>query len=309
MTARLERRIRAAERRVADACGLRLTECVVALERPSVRLRVLAAGAGEPVLYINGISTPAMGFAPLAARLPGYRHLLVDLPGHGLASAYHWHGPPLRQLATEVLTGTLDRLGLARASVVGSSLGGLFTLWTALDAPARLSRAVIVGAPATALPGTRGTASMAALTSPVWGRVQQQLMRLPSPCFVARAALAEAIGMDAARGMSDELLDLHRLPLRLPGKAASYRKLLCRLMNGRNPRPENVLSEAELTGITTPLLFVWGEQDSFCAPQRGRRSVEQIPAAELAVVPGGHNPWLDDAPACAAPIDGFLTGR
>ncbi|MFI6871699.1 alpha/beta fold hydrolase [Nocardia sp. NPDC050406] len=306
MSTRLEHRIRRAERRVADAYGLRMTERGVAVAEPAVQVRVLTVGSGAPVLYINGLATPAMGFAPLIARLPGYRHILVDLPGHSLAPPYRWQGRPVRDLGVGVLTGVLDGLGLGEVQVVGSSLGGLFALWTAVDAPGRVSRAVIVGTPATALPGTRGTASMAALTSPAWGSVHQCLMRLPSPRSVARSALAEAIGPDAARGLSDDLLDLHRLPLRLPGQADSYRSLLCRLMRGPTPRGENVLTQAELAGITTPMLFVWGERDVFCAPDRGRDSVARIPTAKLSVVPGGHSPWLDDAAGCAALIGDFL---
>ncbi|GAA5040347.1 pimeloyl-ACP methyl ester carboxylesterase [Thermocatellispora tengchongensis] len=306
VSTRLTERIRAAERRVSATYGLTMTEHTIVLEDPPVRLRALATGSGTPVIHVNGISAPAMGFAPLVAQLPGYRHLLLDLPGHNLAAPYHWRDRPLRDLAVGVLTRTLDALGVPQAAFVGSSLGGLFTLWTAIDAPARLPRAAIVGAPATALPGTRGTAAMAAMTSAVRGPLTQWSMRLPSPRFVARAALAEAIGTGAAHGMSGDLLDLHRLPLRLPGRAASYRALLRRLMRGRAPRPENVLTDAELAGITVPLLFVWGEQDVFCPPRTGGPSVAKIPQAHLTVVPGGHSPWLDDAGRTAAPIRSFL---
>ncbi|MFF2088133.1 alpha/beta fold hydrolase [Nocardia sp. NPDC058176] len=306
---RLETRIRAAEQRVADTFGLTLTEHSITLTAPEVGVRVLTTGSGEPMVHINGISAPAMGLAPLIARLPGYRHVLIDLPGHSLAPPYRWQSQTVRELAVAVVTGTLDALELDRARFVGSSLGGLFTLWTALDAPHRITRAALLGTPATALPGARGIAEMASLTSPVRGGLDQRLMQLPAPRLVARYALAEAIGADAARGMSEDLLDLHRLPLRLPGQAASYRALLCRLMRGRAPRPENVLTEAELARITRSLLFVWGEQDAFCSPAIGRRSVDRIPGAQLTVVAGGHNPWFDDAPRCANLVQDFMTAH
>lgn len=305
---RLEERIRATERRVAATYGLTMTERLIALEDPPVRLRALTTGSGTPVIHVNGLSVPAMGFTPLIARLPGYRHILLDLPGHSLAQPYHWQDRPVRDLAVRVLTGALDALGLPQAAFVGSSLGGLFTLWTAIDAPARISRAALVGTPATALPGIRGTAAMATLTSPVRGPLVQWSMRLPSPRAVARAALAEAIGTGAAHDMSNDLLDLHRLPLRLPGQAASYRALLCRLMHGRTACRENVLTDTELAGVKTPLLFVWGEQDVFCSPQQGRPSVAKVPQARLETVPGGHNPWLDDAARCAEPVRSLLLG-
>ncbi|MFD5180270.1 alpha/beta fold hydrolase [Nocardia sp. NPDC058379] len=296
----LAARLRATEHRVAATYGLRITERTFALRDrgPTVRT-VEIPGSGPPILWVNGLAAPALAFAPLLARFPDRHHLLIDLPGHHLAPAYDWSDRPVREVAAAVLTGVLDEFGLARAQLVGCSLGGLFALWTALDAPGRCTRLVLLGAPATALPGTRATPAMASTAAAVRGRVDEWSMRLPSPRFVARAALATALGPETARAMSDDLLDLHRLPLRLPGKAASYRALLRRLIQGRVPRPDAVLTDAELARIDVPALFVWGARDVFCPPDRARRSVAMIPGAHLAVVPGGHNPWLDDPPGCA----------
>ncbi|UGT54635.1 alpha/beta fold hydrolase [Nocardia asteroides] len=303
----LAARVRAVEDRVADTYGLRTTEHTLSLRTPAVRVRVRTTeDPGPPVVWINGIGAPAMAFAPLLALLPGYRHLLVDLPGHNLAPPYRWQGLSLRDLAVDVVTGTLDELGLARTLLVGSSLGGLFALWTALDAPHRVTGIATLGAPATALPGTRPTAAMVSTARARRGRIDEWSMRLPAPRMVARAALAQALGADTARGMSDDLVDLHSLPLRLPGQAASYRALLRRLIQDRAPRPETVLTDAELARIDRPALFVWGERDVFAPPERARPSIAKIPGARLAVVPGGHSPWLDDTASCAALLDDFL---
>ncbi|MFD3593548.1 alpha/beta fold hydrolase [Nocardia sp. NPDC058640] len=300
----LEQRIRAAEQRAAASYGLTITEHLLTQRNPAVR--VLTTGEGDPLVHINGISAPAMGMAPLIADLPGFHHILIDLPGHSLAPPYSWQGQPVRELAVDVVTGTLDALDIEQAAFVGSSLGGLFTLWTMLDAPDRISRAAIIATPATALPGSHIIAEFESLTSPTRGRLDQTLMQLPSPRFLARFALTEAIGANAARAMSNDMLDLHRLPLRLPGQAASYRALLRRLIQGRTARPENVLTAVELARIDTPTLFVWGEDDVFCSPAQARPSVTKIPRAHLTAVPGGHAPWFDDAPRCAALVRDFL---
>ncbi|MBC7305088.1 MAG: alpha/beta hydrolase [Nocardia sp.] len=305
----LARRVRATEQRVAATHGLTITEHLITLADPAVRVRVLTAGEGEPLVHINGIATPAMGMAPLIAGLPGFGHILIDLPGHSLSPPYTWQGRSVRELAVRVVTGTLDSLDLDRPAFVGSSLGGLFTLWTTLDAPGRVSRAAIVATPATALPGSRAIAEFASLTSPIRGRLEESLMRRPSPRFVARAALAAAIGTNAAHAMSDDMLDLHRLPLRLPGQAASYRALLRRLVRGRDPRPENILTDDELARIDIPALFVWGAQDAFSSPDQARAAIAKIPDAHLTIVPGGHAPWFDDASGCAALVRDFMTGE
>jgi len=122
-----------------------------------------------------------------------------DLPGHALAPPFRWQGAPLRELAVGVLTGVLDGLGIERATFVGNSLGGMFTLWTALDAPERVVGGVIIGQPAVVFAAARGNFMMFALASPVVGRVAQWAAPLPMPRPVARQFLANALGRPAAQ--------------------------------------------------------------------------------------------------------------
>jgi len=296
----VETRLRATEARVAAANGLDVQERWVGIASPSVRVRVLEAGSGDPVLFINGISAPGIGMAPLAGRLPGRRHLLIDLPGHGLSPPYLWQGAPVRQQAVNVIAAVLDGLDIDHVTLVGNSLGGLFSLWFALDQPSRVSRAVIVGQPAVAIQGSRGDLTMGMLTAPVLGRVATGMARLPVPRFSARWGLRQSGGAHAAREVSNDIVDLHLLSLRLPGQAASFRSLLQRLLVGRTPRPEHVLTEAELRSFTVPLLFVWPDDDRFLGPAAGKPSVDKIPGARFVTMPGGHFPWYDDPDQCAA---------
>ena len=122
------------------------------------------------------------------------------------------------------------------------------------------------------------------------------------PRSVARQFLANALGRPAAQATSEDQLDLFLLAPQLPGQAASFRSLQRRCIRGRKPRQENVLTPAELASFTVPLLFVWGEDDRFLPAAAGKASVDAIPNAQFEVVPGGHDPWLDDAERCAAII-------
>src|SRR5580765_2520260 len=211
----VEARLRAVEERLAAANGLEVQERWVDVASPPVRVRVLESGVGDPVLFLNGISAPGIGMAALAGRLPGYRHLLVDLPGHGLSPPYLWQGAPIREQAVNVIAGTLDGLGIDQVTLVGNSLGGLLSLWFALDRPSRVARAVIVGQPAVAIAGARGDLIMGTLTAPVLGRIATWMARLPSPRRMSRLGLREAAGAHAARLVSDDLVDVHALPMRL----------------------------------------------------------------------------------------------
>jgi pimeloyl-ACP methyl ester carboxylesterase len=296
----VESRLRATEARIAAANGLDVQERWVDIASPPVRVRVLESGAGDPVLFINGISAPGIGMAPLAGRLPGHRHLLIDLPGHGLSPPYLWQGAPVREQAVNVIAGVLDGLDIDQVTLVGSALGGLFSLWFALDQPSRLARVVLVGQPAGAIAGARGDFGMGVFTAPVVGRAAAGMARLPMPRFVGRMGLRTPAGADAARSVSDDIVDLHLLSLRVPGQAASYRSLLRRLLVGRTPRPELILSDAELASFTVPLLFVWPEDDRFLAPAAGKPSVDKNPTARIVTTPGGLFAWYDDPDRCAA---------
>jgi pimeloyl-ACP methyl ester carboxylesterase len=296
----VETRFRATERRVAAANGLDVQERWIDLASPPVRVRVLESGAGDPVLFLNGIAAPGMGMAPLAGRLPGHRLLIVDLPGHGSSPPYLWQGAPVREQAVDVIAGVLDGLGIDQVTLVGNALGGLFSLWFALDRPSRVARVVLVGQPAGAIAGARVDLSMSMLTVPVLGRVATWMARLPLPRFAGRIGLRSAVGADVARSLSDDIVDLHLLAVRVPGQAASYRSLLRRLLAGRTPRPEHVLSDAELASFTVPLLFVWPEGDRFLAPAAGKPSVDKIPTARFVTTPGGLFAWFDDPDRCAA---------
>ncbi len=75
----IETRLRATEGRVAAANGLDVKGRWVDIASPPVRVRLLESGVGDPVSFLNGISAPGIGMAPLAGRLPGRCQLLVDL--------------------------------------------------------------------------------------------------------------------------------------------------------------------------------------------------------------------------------------
>jgi len=167
------------------------------------------------------------------------------------------------------------------------------------DVRSRVARAVIVGQPAVAIEGSRGDLIMGMLTAPGLGRVATWMARLPSPRLSARWGLREAAGAHAARQVSDDIVDLHVLAMRLPGQATSFRSLQKRLLVGRTPRREHVLTDAELRSFTVPLLFVWPENDRFLAPAAGKPSVDKIPTARFVTMPGGHFPWYDDPDRCS----------
>ena len=111
-----------------------------------VRTRCLEAGEGQPVLLLHGIGGHVEAFAknvvPLAQR---YRVIAVDMLGHGMTDKPDGdYMPP--DYAAHILA-LMDTLGIARAHIVGESLGSWVAYWMIQAAPERvLSWTCCVGA-------------------------------------------------------------------------------------------------------------------------------------------------------------------
>ena len=84
-------------------------------------------------------------------------------------------------------------------------------------------------------------------------------------------------------------------PVRTPaGNARTVASLMHAIDRFRHPRPESVLTSAELAAITTPTIFILGSDDPYLSIERARPRL-QIHGARLYEVPGGHAPWLAGA--------------
>ncbi len=100
-------------------------------------------GSGAPLLFIHGLGSSGLDWEyqqPVFAL--SYRVITVDLRGHGRSGTPK--GPySIPQMAADVLA-LLDHLGIAKAHVVGLSMGGAVAFQLAVDAPQRLSSMTIV---------------------------------------------------------------------------------------------------------------------------------------------------------------------
>jgi pimeloyl-ACP methyl ester carboxylesterase len=294
-----ERRIREAEQRAFATAALDVEESFLALAGLGLRLRMLSYGSGPPLVLLHGVSLSAAVWAPLFGALGGYRLLAVDLPGHGLSDPVEYRPGHVRAHAQRLLDDIFDALELERADVVGHSLGGMFALWHAARGEGRISRLVAIGDPAVALPGTRVRMPLSALTVPVLGPA---VLRAPGPRGVYRRLLAQGFGRAEVAAMPVSLLDALRLSGRRPANARTVGTLMHAINRFRRPRPESVLSSAELAAIRTPTLFIWGTDDPYLTPDRARPAIARIPAAALHELPAGHGPWLVDPQRAAALI-------
>lgn len=294
-----------AERQLFAASRVQLTSRRVRLADPPLAVRVLENGDGPPVVLVHGSGMSASTWAPLMPYLGTRRLIAFDLPGFGLSDPFDYSGRPLRAHAVAQLTSLLDALGLERAPIVGNSLGGMWALCLAIDAPERVAAVASLGVPAVALPGMHGDPFFAALSTPGVRQIAARI-RSPNVATTRRSAARGVIGPGAAERAPDGFFEVVHEGMRQPGFRTAMLSHIRLAMRLGRPRPENFLSEADLRRIAAPVLMIWGDEDPYGGPEIGRRACALMPDARLEVVPGRHAVFLDDPERCGALIDELL---
>lgn len=242
-----------------------------------VTVQVTDEGQGRPVLLLHGGAGPdsVAGFGGLLASKYPVRVLTPAHPGfagterpEALAS--------VRDLAA-VYAALLDHLDLTGVIVAGNSIGGWIAAETALAAPSRVGRLVLIDAA-----GLDSTAHPAA-----------DFYSL-SPAELAKLSWANPEG---------RVLDIASLPEAQQAVFAGNRAAL-ETYGGRAMADPGLAPR--LASVTAPTLVLWGEADRMFTPGYGREYAEAIPGAQFRLLPGvGHLPQLETPDATAEAIAEF----
>jgi pimeloyl-ACP methyl ester carboxylesterase len=288
-TTTLDARIRLAEHRLAADAGVLVEEFPVPLRGARGSVRVLATGEGQPYLLLHGAALSAAWWIPLMPHLAG-RVAAVDLPGHGLSDAPAPRPGTLRSVAVGLVTAVLDIERLEQAVLVGHSLGGAAALWTALDAPGRVSRIVLISDAGPALPGYRP------------GLVPGLLPAVQETPDRYAAALAECLHEPALLRTRDLAEVTFRCGRRQAGDAG-VPPPLHEVPRHRGSRSDLLVGADDLARIDVPVRCLRGRDDVAQPIGPVRDALAGMPRAALHLVAGGHTPWLE-APALIGALIG-----
>jgi pimeloyl-ACP methyl ester carboxylesterase len=264
------------------------------VELPGLRLHLRDTGPREApaVLLLHGFGSSLQTWEALAPLLEDrFRVIRIDLPGFGLTGA-DATGDYTDERAIVVIEALLDRLGVARAAVVGSSMGGRIAWRFAAARPGRVSRLVLMAPDGFA---SEGRAYGEAPRLPLMMR----LLPYTAPRVLLRQATAPAYADPAM--LTDALLDQYREMLLAPGVR---RAILSRITQTVLPEPEPILRRIE-----APVLLLWGERDQAVPVGHAADYLKVLSDARVVVLPGiGHVPMEEDAAATAAALRDFLGG-
>jgi pimeloyl-ACP methyl ester carboxylesterase len=298
-------RYRQAEQAVWRHYGLEPSEQFIEIESLAARLRIQEVGSGEPIVFVHGGLWPAVALAPLVRELAGYRCILIDRPGCGLSSPVDWRKQNIRSVATRVMGGVVDALGLERTHVIGHSIGGAWALRLAQGHPSRVARVAILGA-SPLLADLPRPGFLRVLASPI-GAI---LTRLPQNQDRARSILRQdghGPSLDAGR-IPDMFFDWHVALMRDTQTMRNERAMIRdAVIGGGGWRPGLTFEPTELSAIRQPLLYIIGTADPEGSVAYAERVVAMLPDAKLNVLrDGGHLLWLDDPVHVGNTIRSFL---
>ena len=240
-------------------------------------VRVHYQEAGErntslpPLILIHGFASSTLVwskvFLPLAEA--GFRVIALDMLGFG------YSGKPRKAEYTiggqaKLVISLLERLGIKRATLVGSSYGGAVAATCALDYPQRVDRLVLIGTVNNNRP--LNYKLMRVFGSPLFGDVV-------SPLLIGSRRLLRR-RMKRVYDRHAWVLDERRVDARhLPLRAAGTQRAIIRTV--RNWDAERISRDAHL--IRKPALLLWGENDREIPLADGERLHEEIPGSRLIV--------------------------
>ena len=249
-----------------------------------------------PVVCVHGYTSSAEAFNALARQFHDRFHIVApDVRGHGESA---WSPDSAYQYRDQVadLAGLVDQLGLARFTLIGTSMGGIIAMTFAAAHAARLVGLVINDIGPDVEEGSQ--------------RITQMVGGRPDEFATLEDAMAyrrEISPVTASRPMSDQReVALGVLRQQADGRwvwkmdPAYIRQ---RVQHGAPPRPA---LWPVLKSLPCPTLVVWGTESDVLLEAQARRMVGVLPRGELVKVAGvAHAPTLVE-PVVLAALERFL---
>ena len=103
-----------------------------------IKTHYLRAGSGEPVVLLHGLGASSYSWRfAVPALADRFDVIAPDLPGFGRSDKPWDHDYSVAGQHRWVMS-FLDGLGVKKARFVGNSMGGVISLWAALETPERV---------------------------------------------------------------------------------------------------------------------------------------------------------------------------
>jgi pimeloyl-ACP methyl ester carboxylesterase len=247
-----------------------------------LKTNVLRGGKGAPVILLHGLGASSYSWRYAAPELAKHYEVFApDLPGFGRTDKpwdfdYSVHG-----LHTWILR-FMDQLGIARARFAGNSMGGVLSLWTAMEAPRRVERMALLGTPAYV---ENRPKMLWPLSWPVIGSLYEWALGDVTLRFIANSTFVDKTKVD------ERMVAEYGLAL----KTAAGRRAVAQFVRHAIP-PDHRERIKGYRGVKHPALVLVGLSDHMVGRAGAERLAKDLPNATLCLLDAcGHAPQ-EDAP-------------
>lgn len=242
----------------------------------SVNHRVEGPAAAPALLLINSLGSDLSLWDPIMPELlRHFRVIRFDQRGHGASPAPK--GPyEMADLGADALA-LLDRLGVQRAHVCGTSLGGMVGMWVAVHAPERVERLALICSSARIAPAQ------------AWHE-RAMLVRAQGTSAVAQAVVGRWF---TARYAAQHAPEIARYEAMVTSTPAEGYAACCEAIARWD------FSE-QLAQITCPTWILSAQEDPATPPPHGYLMAALIPGARIDVVAQAAHLAFAERPAFVA---------
>ncbi|MBI3566010.1 MAG: alpha/beta hydrolase [Elusimicrobia bacterium] len=258
------------------------------LEVAGLKTHLIRAGRGAPVVLLHGLGASSYSWrfaVPELARK--YEVFAPDLPGFGrtdkpadfdysIAGLHRW------------VAAFMDRVGVEKARFAGNSMGGVVTLWTAMDAGHRVEKMALFGTPA--YPENRPKL-LWPLSWPLVGKLYEWALGETTLRWIAERTFVDK------SVITEEMVAEYGFAL----KTAAGRRAVAEFVRRAIP-PDWEARVASYPTLSHPTLVLVGDSDTMVDRRGGERLAQALPKARFVYMDRcGHAPQ-EDAPARVLPL-------
>jgi pimeloyl-ACP methyl ester carboxylesterase len=251
------------------------------------------------LILLHGYSASTYTWHETAPQLAnkGFRVIAVDMVGFGYSDKPAWFDYTITSQA-RMVSRFMDRLGIGRATLAGSSYGGTVASTLTLDYPERVEKLILISSPCNNDPLKHFVARLAKV--PGLGEISTAFL-VDSKAFL-RIRVQNTIAPENQHIITDERLDAVYRPL---NAADGHNSMLQTL---RHWKAERVEHDASL--INQPTLIIWGEKDLVIPIKNGYKLNQLILNSRLVIFPNcGHLPHEELTDSVVKVIDDFYHGK
>lgn len=271
----------------------------VEIDGATVHFQEFGDPADPTLLLIHGFTASVYVWKTVAPALAdeGFHIIAVDLIGFGYSDKPSWFDYKITSQA-RMVSRFMDRLGIGRATLVGSSYGGAISLTLALDNPERVEKLVLVDA----------VINDEATNHPI-----MKLAKIPglgeviTPFLIDSKAFMKIRMQGTLAPANHHLITKDRIESVIrPLHSKDGHKAVLRA--GRNWDANRIEEDVHL--INQPTLIIWGEEDTVIPIHNGETLYNSILNSRLVVLKKcGHVPQEEKPELFTALVSGFCRDR